>query len=144
MDLDLPQGKLIAITGVSGSGKSSLAHDVIHAAGQRRYLEVLSSHARRCLLRLDRPELDHAQGLRPAVAVDQRTAATPGAASSRSTVGLHLQDIQGLLRLMDELIMAGHTLLVVEHHPVIIQAAHWQLELGPGSGENGGRIMSAP
>ena len=87
VDLDLPAGALIAVTGVSGSGKSSLAHDVIHAEGQRRYLEVLSSHTRQYLLKLDRPELDHAGGLRPAVAVDQRTAAVPGAASARSTVG---------------------------------------------------------
>ena len=87
VDLDLPAGRLVAITGVSGSGKSSLAHDVIHAEGQRRYLEVLSSHTRRYLLKLDRPELEHAEGLRPAVAVDQRTSAAPGAASARSTVG---------------------------------------------------------
>ncbi len=97
VDLTLPAGRVVVFCGVSGSGKSSLAHDVIHAEGQRRYLELLSSHARRFLARLDRPELGHAEGLRPALAVDQRTASV--GASPRSTVGT-MSELSAHLRLL--------------------------------------------
>ncbi|MFW6155883.1 MAG: excinuclease ABC subunit A, partial [Armatimonadota bacterium] len=71
LDLDLPRGKLIAFTGVSGSGKSSLAFDTIFAEGQRRYIESLSSYAKQFLQELPRPDVDEIEGLTPTIAVDQ-------------------------------------------------------------------------
>ena len=99
VDLTLPAGKLVVFAGVSGSGKSSLAHDVIHAEGQRRYLELLSSHTRQFLGKLDRPEVGHIEGLRPAVAVDQRTTSSGASASPRSTVGT-MTELSSHLRLL--------------------------------------------
>jgi len=72
VDLDLPKGKLVVITGPSGSGKTSLAFDTIFAEGQRRYVESLSTYARRFLGRLERPPVDKVEGLAPAIAIDQR------------------------------------------------------------------------
>src|SRR5947207_5627237 len=83
LDLDLPRGKLTVITGVSGSGKSSLAFDTIYAEGQRRYVESVSSYARQFLERLPRPDVDVIHGLTPAVAIQQ----VASARSARSTVG---------------------------------------------------------
>ena len=71
VDLDLPTGQLIAITGVSGSGKSSLAFDTLHAEGQRRYVECLSSYARQFLERMDRPQADTIEGIQPTIALEQ-------------------------------------------------------------------------
>ncbi len=71
VDLDLPTGRLIAITGVSGSGKSSLAFDTLHAEGQRRYVECLSSYARQFLERMDRPQADLIEGIQPTIALEQ-------------------------------------------------------------------------
>jgi excinuclease UvrABC ATPase subunit len=71
LDLDLPRGKLIAFTGVSGSGKSSLAFDTIFAEGQRRYIESLSNYAKQFLQELPRPDVDEIEGLTPTIAVDQ-------------------------------------------------------------------------
>ncbi|WP_242470835.1 excinuclease ABC subunit UvrA [Thiocystis violacea] len=83
LDLDLPLGELIVITGVSGSGKSSLAFDTLHAEGQRRYVETFSPYARQFLDRLDRPAADRIEGIPPSIAIDQ---ANP-VRTSRSTVG---------------------------------------------------------
>ncbi len=83
LDLDLPRGRLTVITGVSGSGKSSLAFDTLYAEGQRRYVESVSSYARQFLERLPRPEVDAIHGLTPAVAIQQVSSAR----SARSTVG---------------------------------------------------------
>ena len=82
-DLDLPLGRLIAVTGVSGSGKSSLAFDTLYAEGQRRYVESFSAYARQFLERMDRPRVDSVEGIPPAIAIDQ----TNPVRSSRSTVG---------------------------------------------------------
>ena len=82
-DLDLPRNALTVITGPSGSGKSSLALDTLFAAGQRRYVEALSSYAKQFLDRLEKPVVDRIEGLSPAVAIEQRNPTT----SSRSTVG---------------------------------------------------------
>ena len=68
IDLDLPRDKLIVITGLSGSGKSSLAFDTIYAEGQRRYVESLSAYARQFLRVMDKPDIDHIEGLSPAIA----------------------------------------------------------------------------
>ena len=83
VDVDLPQGALIAITGVSGSGKSSLAFDTLFREGQRRFLETLSAYARQFLGQLSKPEVESIEGLSPAIAVDQKTVSR----GSRSTVG---------------------------------------------------------
>ena len=95
IDLEIPRDRLIVITGVSGSGKSSLAFDTLYAEGQRRYLESLGGDARQLLQRLEQPDVDSIEGLSPTVAVQQR----PGIANSRSTVGT-LTDIHDYLRLL--------------------------------------------
>src|SRR5690349_2625568 len=82
-DLDLPLGKLIVITGLSGSGKSSLAFDTLFAEGQRRYIETFSPYARQFLDRMDKPQVDSIEGIPPAIAIEQRNSVK----SSRSTVG---------------------------------------------------------
>jgi excinuclease ABC subunit A len=83
IDLDLPLGELIVVTGVSGSGKSSLAFDTLYAEGQRRYVETFSPYARQFLDRMDRPAADRIEGIPPAIAIDQ----TNPVRTSRSTVG---------------------------------------------------------
>ncbi|MBX2991406.1 MAG: excinuclease ABC subunit UvrA [Bacteroidetes bacterium] len=83
VNLDLPRKKLIVVTGVSGSGKSSLAFDTIYAEGQRRYVESLSSYARQFLERMDKPDVDLIQGISPAMAIEQKT----NTRNPRSTVG---------------------------------------------------------
>jgi len=82
-DLDLPTGKLIAITGLSGSGKSSLAFDTLFAEGQRRYIETFSPYARQFFDRMDKPQVDRIEGIPPAIAIEQRNAVK----TTRSTVG---------------------------------------------------------
>jgi excinuclease ABC subunit A len=83
IDVEIPRNKLTVITGVSGSGKSSLAFDTIYAEGQRRYVESLSSYARQFLERMDKPDVDFMQGISPAMAIQQKTTTT----NPRSTVG---------------------------------------------------------
>src|SRR5438067_5215403 len=83
IDLDLPLNRLIAVTGVSGSGKSSLAFDTIYAEGQRRYVETFSPYARQFLEKLDKPDADRIDGIPPAIAVGR----SHGRHSGRSTVG---------------------------------------------------------
>ena len=83
IDLELPRDKLIVISGLSGSGKSSLAFDTIFAEGQRRYVESLSSYARQFLGRMDKPDLDYIEGLSPAISIEQKTTHR----NPRSTVG---------------------------------------------------------
>src|SRR5574341_1519533 len=83
LDLRLPLGELIVVTGVSGSGKSSLAFDTVYAEGQRRYVETFSPYARQFLDRMDKPSMDRIDGIPPAIAIDQ----TNPVRTSRSTVG---------------------------------------------------------
>ena len=73
VDVDIPRNKLVVITGLSGSGKSSLAFDTIYAEGQRRYVESLSSYARQFLGQMDKPDVDYIEGLSPAISIDQKT-----------------------------------------------------------------------
>ena len=95
VDVTIPRNKLVVITGVSGSGKSSLAFDTIYAEGQRRYVESLSSYARQFLGRMDKPEVDYIEGLSPAISIDQKgTSHNP-----RSTVGT-VTEIYDYLRLL--------------------------------------------
>src|SRR6201990_3287869 len=81
-DLDLPLNRLIVITGLSGSGKSSLAFDTLYAEGQRRYIETFSPYARQFFDRMDKPQVDRIQGIPPAIAIEQRNTVK----STRSTV----------------------------------------------------------
>ena len=73
INVDIPRDKLVVITGLSGSGKSSLAFDTIYAEGQRRYVESLSSYARQFLGQMDKPDVDQIDGLSPAISIDQKT-----------------------------------------------------------------------
>ncbi len=95
INLELPRDKLIVMTGLSGSGKSSLAFDTIYAEGQRRYVESLSSYARQFLGQMDKPDVDHIDGLSPAVSIDQKTTSR----NPRSTVGT-VTEIYDHLRLL--------------------------------------------
>src|SRR5512146_519926 len=83
IDLEIPRDKLVVITGLSGSGKSSLAFDTIYAEGQRRYVESLSAYARQFLGQMDKPDVDSIDGLSPAIAIEQKTTSK----NPRSTVG---------------------------------------------------------
>jgi excinuclease ABC subunit A len=94
-DLDIPRDRLVVITGLSGSGKSSLAFDTIYAEGQRRYVESLSAYARQFLGQMDKPDVDHIDGLSPAVSIDQKTTSR----NPRSTVGT-VTEIYDYLRLL--------------------------------------------
>ena len=95
ISLDLPRDKLIVITGLSGSGKSSLAFDTIYAEGQRRYVESLSSYARQFLSIMEKPDVDHIEGLSPAISIEQKSTSH----NPRSTVGT-VTEIYDYLRLL--------------------------------------------
>ena len=95
VDLDLPRDQLIVFTGLSGSGKSSLAFDTIYAEGQRRYVESLSSYARQFLGQMDKPDVDFIEGLSPAISIDQKSASR----NPRSTVGT-ITEVYDYLRLL--------------------------------------------
>ncbi|MBI2642700.1 MAG: excinuclease ABC subunit UvrA [Candidatus Wildermuthbacteria bacterium] len=95
IDVDIPKNKLVVITGISGSGKSSLAFDTLYAEGQRRYVESLSAYARQFLGVMDKPDVDSIEGISPAIAIDQRK----GAHNPRSTVGT-ITEIYDYLRLL--------------------------------------------
>jgi len=94
IDVEIPRDKLVVITGLSGSGKSSLAFDTIYAEGQRRYVESLSSYARQFLGQMDKPDVDYIEGLSPAISIDQKTTSR----NPRSTVGT-VTEIYDYLRL---------------------------------------------
>lgn len=95
IDLELPRDKFVVITGLSGSGKSSLAFDTIYAEGQRRYIESLSAYARQFLGQMDKPDVDYIEGLSPAISIDQKTTSR----NPRSTVGT-VTEIYDYLRLL--------------------------------------------
>src|ERR1700728_4256402 len=95
IDLTLPRNKLIVVTGLSGSGKSSLAFDTIYAEGQRRYVESLSSYARQFLGQMEKPDVDYIEGLSPAISIDQKSTSR----NPRSTVGT-VTEIYDYLRLL--------------------------------------------
>src|SRR5205085_1014610 len=95
IDVEMPRDKLIVLTGLSGSGKSSLAFDTIYAEGQRRYVESLSAYARQFLGLMERPDVDHIEGLSPAISIEQKTVSN----NPRSTVGT-VTEIYDYLRLL--------------------------------------------
>src|ERR1700746_1144205 len=95
MDVAIPRNKLVVITGVSGSGKSSLAFDTLYAEGQRRYVESLSAYARQFLGRLEKPQVDYIKGISPAIAIEQKVISR----NPRSTVGT-VTEIYDYLKLL--------------------------------------------
>ncbi len=95
IDLDIPKNKLVVVTGVSGSGKSSITMDTLYAEGQRRYVESLSSYARQFLMRMKKPDVDYIKGICPAIAIEQKVSTS----NARSTVG-SLTEIYDFLRLL--------------------------------------------
>src|SRR5271154_4530656 len=101
--LNLPRGALICFTGVSGSGKSSLAFDTLYAEGQRRYVESLSSYARQFLGQMPKPEVDRIDGLSPSISIQQKT----GGRNPRSTVGT-ITEINDYLRVLYARVGQGH------------------------------------
>src|SRR6266516_3170377 len=103
ISLTLPREALVVITGLSGSGKSSLAFDTIYAEGQRRYVETLSAYARQFLDQMERPDLDSIDGLSPAISIEQKTTSR----SPRSTVGT-ITEIYDYLRLLYSSIGVPH------------------------------------
>src|SRR5689334_25437226 len=103
VNLDLPRNRLIVFTGVSGSGKSSLAFDTLYAEGQRRYVESLSSYARQFLGQLQKPDVDYLAGLSPAISIQQKAAGR----NPRSTVGT-ITEIPASLRVLYARIRQGH------------------------------------
>src|SRR5210317_246178 len=95
VSVDIPKNKLVVITGLSGSGKSSLAFDTIYAEGQRRYVESLSAYARQFLDRMNKPDVDMIEGLSPAISIEQKSTSH----NPRSTVGT-VTEIHDYLRLL--------------------------------------------
>ena len=111
IDIKIPRDKLVVITGLSGSGKSSLAFDTIYAEGQRRYIETFSAYARQFLGGLERPDVDKIDGLSPVISIEQKTTNK----NPRSTVGT-ITEIYDFLRLyMHEYLM----------HILILQVKKW-------------------
>src|SRR5580700_5610221 len=103
IDLEIPRDRLVVITGISGSGKSSLAFDTIYAEGQRRYVESLSAYARQFLEQMEKPEVDSIEGLSPAISIEQKTTTR----SPRSTVGT-ITEIYDYLRVVYSSIGTPH------------------------------------
>ena len=101
IDVAIPRDRLVVITGLSGSGKSSLAFDTIYAEGQRRYVESLSAYARQFLGQMEKPDVDYIEGLSPAISIDQKGASR----NPRSTVGT-VTEVYDYLRLL--FARAGH------------------------------------
>ena len=95
VNVDLPRDKLVVVTGLSGSGKSSLAFDTIYAEGQRRYVESLSAYARQFLELMQKPDVDSIEGLSPAISIEQKTTSR----NPRSTVGT-VTEIHNYMRLL--------------------------------------------
>jgi excinuclease ABC subunit A len=95
IDVKIPRDKFVVITGLSGSGKSSLAFDTIYAEGQRRYVESLSAYARQFLGQMEKPDVEYIEGLSPAISIDQKTTSR----NPRSTVGT-VTEIYDYLRLL--------------------------------------------
>ena len=133
----LPRNRLICLTGVSGSGKSSLAFDTIYAEGQRRYVESLSAYARQFLSMMEKPDVDLIEGLSPAIAIEQKTASH----NPRSTVGT-VTEIYDFIRLLFARTGIAHCYRCGK--PIIAQTIDEMVaavrELGPSSFRGGWSI----
>ncbi|MBQ6902162.1 MAG: excinuclease ABC subunit UvrA, partial [Oscillospiraceae bacterium] len=130
IDIEIPRDSLVVVTGLSGSGKSSLAFDTIYAEGQRRYVESLSSYARMFLGRMEKPDVDYIEGLSPAISIDQKTTSK----NPRSTVGT-VTEIYDYLRLLWARVGTPHCPVcgkVIEQQTVD-QICDKILELSPGT-----------
>src|SRR5882724_3157803 len=117
IDVTIPRGKLVVITGLSGSGKSSLAFDTIYAEGQRRYVESLSAYARQFLGLMEKPDVDQIDGLSPAISIDQKSTSR----NPRSTVAT-VTEIYDYLRLMFARIGVPHC--PIDGEPVVRQTTN--------------------
>ena len=150
VSLDLPRDRLIVFTGLSGSGKSSLAFDTIYAEGQRRYVESLSAYARQFLGQMDKPDVDFIEGLSPAISIDQKSASR----NPRSTVGT-ITEVYDYLRLLYARI--GHPHCPICGRPVARQTPQQIVDrvlelpegtrfqvLAPGGAGPQGRVQHAP
>lgn len=136
-DIEIPRGKLVVVTGLSGSGKSSLAFDTIYAEGQRRYVESLSSYARQFLEQLQKPDVDYINGLSPAISIEQRTAGS----NPRSTVGTQTE-IHDYLRLLYASIGTPHCPKCGK--PIERQTSQEIVEQVMGLGEGAAILVLAP
>ena len=133
VSVEIPRDKLVVITGLSGSGKSSLAFDTIYAEGQRRYVESLSAYARQFLGQMDKPDVDHIEGLSPAVSIDQKSASK----NPRSTVGT-VTEIYDYLRIM--FARVGTPYCVNGHGPIERQSTDQIVEVA-GALPEGTRVQ---
>src|SRR5471032_3478398 len=133
IDVTLPRGKLVVITGLSGSGKSSLAFDTIYAEGQRRYVESLSSYARQFLGLMEKPDVDQIDGLSPAISIDQKSTSR----NPRSTVAT-VTEIYDYLRLLYA--RAGTPHCPICGKPVARQTTNAVVDQIAG-GEKGAKLM---
>ena len=130
IDVKIPRDKLVVITGLSGSGKSSLAFDTIYAEGQRRYVESLSSYARQFLGQMEKPNVDFREGLSPSISIDQKTTSK----NPRSTVGT-VTEIYDYLRLLYAKIGVPHCPICNKEikHQTIDQIVDQVLNIKSGS-----------
>lgn len=137
VDLDLPRDKLIVITGLSGSGKSSLAFDTLYAEGQRRYVESLSAYARQFLSLMEKPDVDHIEGLSPAISIEQKATSH----NPRSTVGT-ITEIYDYLRLLYA--RAGIPQCPIHQSPLTAQTVSQMVDSILNLPENSKILLLAP
>ena len=121
IDVTIPRDKMVVVTGLSGSGKSSLAFDTLYAEGQRRYVESLSAYARQFLGQMDKPDVDSIDGLSPAISIDQKTTSK----NPRSTVGT-VTEINDYLRLL--FARVGHPICPNDHIEITSQSVEQMVD----------------
>lgn len=121
IDVTIPRDKFVVVTGLSGSGKSSLAFDTLYAEGQRRYVESLSAYARQFLGQMDKPDVDSIDGLSPAISIDQKTTSK----NPRSTVGT-VTEINDYLRLL--FARVGHPICPNDHIEITSQSVEQMVD----------------
>ena len=137
IDVDIPRDKLVVVTGISGSGKSSLAFDTIYADGQRRYVESLSAYARQFLSMMEKPDVDHIEGLSPAISIEQKSTSH----NPRSTVGT-ITEIYDYLRLLFARVGVPHC--PTHQIPLAAQTVSQMVDLVLGRSEEERLMLLAP